>query len=378
VRARQCVCAVAVGLVALALSISSLSIAWAQQPPAPAASTTTPTEPPKAEPKDTAGETGDGKPAETKDDVGKDGDAALTDAQKLQKTEEELKKAKEDAANAKAAAQAKRLIRYGVSAGVAASVQFPFWGDNTLEEPAAAAMPYLVLLPAYWRSNPARNAYCAARWSGPEENAIQAANAEALDTDNRSYLQIKRELREMYDKQSALAKTVRDAQSALETREKEALQSCLKSPPPAVAESSNEEKERACRDVVVNNSEVKKARDDLNVLTDDLAKLTSDIQDAEYERIDRSCAGHMVGVYVGYPASFGATTEVYRGTATDVARREVSPVISVGLAFVPNAIVTVLAGPTLGTVKRDDGTSAVVWSLSAGLGVNVDLVNALP
>jgi hypothetical protein len=201
---------------------------------------------------------------------------------------------KPDAAIIQKAAEAKRLIKYGVTVGAAATVQLPWFGSNTLDEPVVAVMPYFAFLPAYWLNQPETNAYCAALWSGPAENAIAASK--------------------VIDKQIVTEGVVYDAAKADRTFKNETV----------------------------------------------------------------SCAGRRLGIYVGYPAAFKATSSVPQRTATDTAKRDVSPIVSYGFAFVPNAVVTLLTGPSIGTVPRDDGTNAVVWSWTVGLGANVDLVNLIP
>ncbi len=224
-----------------------------------------------------------------------------------------------DVTTVQKAAEAKRLIKYGVTVGVAATVQFPWFGSNTLDEPVVAAMPYIVFLPAYWRNQPATNAYCAALWSGPAENAIAASK--------------------LIDEQTG------DKGTNGKGADGEGID----------GEGTDGE-----------------GTDGVGVKQDK----SSD--DVKYKGATFGCAWRRVGLYVGYPASFKATSSVPQRTAMDTAKRDVSPIVSYGFAFVPNAVVTLLTGPSVGTVARDDGTNAVVWSWTVGLGANIDLVQLIP
>ncbi|WP_437667489.1 hypothetical protein [Sorangium sp. So ce1182] len=282
---------------------------------------------------------------------------------------------------ARRAAEAKRVIKYGVTVGAAASVQIPLPSWNTLDEPAAATMPYVVLLPFFWGQNATRNAYCAAEWSGPEENALAAA-ALAGGKPPSSLTGARRILQERYDEQELLNEAAEAAALELREAKKTLIEKCpeAKNLGLEITEISSVKAslDAQCASSAFFVNRFVAARNRHEQVKRELVSANNAVATAEYNVKDLSCWGHKFGLYVGYPVTFNATTDIKRGTAKNVSNRDVSPVISMGLALVPNAVVTILAGATLATAPRDDGTSAVVGSFTFGLGANADLVNVIP
>jgi hypothetical protein len=321
------------------------------------------------------------------------GEAARA-TQKLMETQEQLVKAERKAADAEAAkktqmevdaarraGEAKRVIKYGVTVGAAASVQVPLFSSNKLVEPAGVTMPYVVFLPWFWGQNPGRNAYCAAEWSGPEDNALAAA---AL-ADGRlpsSLAVARRELRQREEEQTLLTQKVGKARGELKGAVEQLILQCPAAKQMGIENAGNSvarvEIDKVCSSsaVLVNRFDV--ARRNFGERSRELEIANRAVRVAKDAVKDVACWPHKVGLYVGYPVTFKATTDIKRGTAKDVSKRDVSPVISLGIAVVPNAVVTILAGATLATAPRDDGTSAVVGSLAFGIGANADLVNVIP
>ncbi|XXT22342.1 hypothetical protein WME94_12350 [Sorangium sp. So ce429] len=291
---------------------------------------------------------------------------------------EQAKENQDAIEQARRAAEAKRVIKYGVTVGAAAAVQIPLPSLNTLDEPAGATMPYVVFLPGFWIQNPGRNAYCAAEWSGPQKNAEAAADV----VSGLSLVEAKRIRRRRYNEQALLSAEAGKVARELSEVKARLVNACSGANDIAIASNDISVMEIAldkqcgsAKALVKSFVGAKKEEARLRVA---LARADDAVETAEDDVNDASCWGHKVGFYVGYPVTFSATTDIKRGTAKNVSNRDVSPVISMGLALVPNAVVTILAGATLATAPRDDGTSAVVGSFAFGIGANADLVNVIP
>lgn len=95
------------------------------------------------------------------------------------------------------------------------------------------------------------------------------------------------------------------------------------------------------------------------------------------ENSARICVGTKFGAYVGVAAPFKASTLVPEDTQTVLREREVTPAISFGLAFAPNALFTLLTGPMVGSVEREGGKGAPMWAWTIAFGGTLDIVNLL-
>lgn len=96
--------------------------------------------------------------------------------------EDSADKAKAHAADVKSG----KLLEYGVTAGMAFSVQFPaFVGSSKsfklADSASLSALPYAAFLPGYWSSAAAQNKYCASQWTGTSAEAQVAADSLARD-----------------------------------------------------------------------------------------------------------------------------------------------------------------------------------------------------
>ncbi len=343
---------------------------------------------------------------------------------------------KKDAEKEALAAEAERLMRFGVSFGVAATVNAPIpYKDNrlaTLEAPAAGVMPYLLFMPAFWGGTTSKRAYCAAEWSASQaaaeaaaeegrkkdggvlEDQINALRAEksrletALDERRKQRAQVilaelensertntleKISLREqdvtadLKNTREKLEKVEKKLDDAKEDAEKENLKTeedLLKRKEKRLErELSRLEDLRklASRDLdslgEINNGIVD-LRIKLQRIDRDLNEEGQALRQLKVDAFSRSCWKHKwLGFFVGYPATFNVTTTVPRRTLEDQLNRDLNPVIAFGWAGAPNALVSLLFGPSVGVVDRDDGTDAVYWALTAGLGGNADLINLI-
>lgn len=260
---------------------------------------------------------------------------------------------KEEADEKALAAQAERLMKYGVSFGVAAAVNVPFPIRDPdlarLENPVAVAMPYLVFAPAFWSNNMSRRQYCAAEWSAAIDE-VQASAALAL----------RQEKKALKSTQKNQRKQLKDVEKKIDKLEKKKLPP----PPPEGDDPHAGERKR------------------LETLREEKASLESALDETETQLSEvrgqartYSCGWHKVGFFVGYPAMFNATTTVPERTLDDEKRRDVNPVVAFGVAGIPNAMVSLLAGWTVGIVDRDDQTDAILWSMVFGIGGNADLIH---
>jgi hypothetical protein len=299
------------------------------------------------------------------------------------------------------AERAHRLLRYGVTAGVAATLYFRVW-DPSIENVAGGALPFVGLLPAFWTTNTARNAYCAAQWSAPEEEARAAAQMEQESTQSegiRVALQRQEERRRLVRAwQSRLhdallkAKCAKDSDADLADLGRAQLQ-CNQDT------GENESVWRRSCTLANGGAAVEqvvplagcppaaKADDSVSGLVKGLweaLRLEAEA-DLEVDRVqgehvashDWACEPYKFGLFIGYPATFTATTTIERRTVANEAKREVTPVLAFGIAILPNAAVSILAGIAVGTAPRDDGTAAAIWSGLVGAGVNLDVVNLI-
>lgn len=92
---------------------------------------------------------------------------------------------------------------------------------------------------------------------------------------------------------------------------------------------------------------------------------------------ETNCIDRKWGFYFGYPGMFDATTEVDSRTAVNRVRREVTPLLSHGLVFSPNALVGLTAGVWVGTTDIAPDHDVAVWGFNTGLAITGDVFNAL-
>ena len=217
------------------------------------------------------------------------------------------------------AAKADRLLNYGFTVGVGAAVHLPIQYTNhrlaRLDHPVGGVMPYVAFVPAFWKSFQPQKAYCAAQWSASSEQ-IEAAAALGAKSE-REAIEVQRK--------------------ALEELKGEGISA----------------------------SDLDEQHEQLNARQ--LAIIKSQ---GAYKSF-----WHKVGFYVGYPAMFNASATVESRTLRDHGNRDVEPVVSLGAAILPNAMVAILVGPAVSLVSRDDETKVTMWTMVVGVGGNADIVN---
>lgn len=131
-------------------------------------------------------------------DVQKLNDAKTKAEVEKAKAEAEAKEAKEEAKelkqkliDAEDEKKALELLQHsGVSIGasfIVASASIKTDGDDELKQVRPGAMPYVLMLPAYWRNQPETNVYCANKYRGLEAKDVNKVTAEAAYERARIY-----------------------------------------------------------------------------------------------------------------------------------------------------------------------------------------------
>jgi hypothetical protein len=101
-------------------------------------------------------------------------------------------------------------------------------------------------------------------------------------------------------------------------------------------------------------------------------------EDALTDSPKSGCWAHKLGLWVGRPFDYDATTTVYApGEPRQQAQRTVEPLLAVGLGLSPNAFTTFGIGLGVNNIPRTDGTQLIHPPLLLSFGVNLDFVKAL-
>jgi hypothetical protein len=218
-----------------------------------------------------------------------------------------------------------KLIRYGISAGYSVVVQSPSIAGGTRgtkqEAMEVSSMPYVVLVPGYWWLSDVTATYCSSVYGDLDEAGAQRASFE---------------------------KAKKVAQVGLKPDEQKAY------------DTDSDPNHKAVVDKV----------------WEDAKKL--------WEPGKRGrCWPSKFGVYFGKPASYdGTITTENQPNRTKVS---ITPTASAGLAFLPNAWVTILVGVTVARASEPATSAAAgVTDLSLnfttftiGVGGNLDLLSAI-
>lgn len=253
--------------------------------------------------------------------------------------------------------KAGKLIRWGITGGVAPAFYQPLhYAKHAASVPGMGALTYVMMHPGYWRSEPETNIYCANRWGGV---ASETAAAEAADdlSKERAGLIIERLLA------SQKAGTLK----------------------------AGEAKEIMCADgkCVTDDDQVRTLAAKANGDDDDVAEaarttLTAIVQRSTFSwksGIAASCGSRMVGMWFGYPLKYTATIPHYNHDGVVVrSRLDARPIFATGLGVSPNAYISLLFGIALSKVNLPPGTDKddeLVVSFLFGLGGNLDLLGFL-
>jgi hypothetical protein len=275
-----------------------------------------------------------------------------------------------------------RLMQYGLTAGVAAAMQIGLpTSDASQKTVAVTAMPYVLAVPFYWGVPQATRSYCAASWGvGDEAEATAAAQGVAKKTAERMYAAavpvVKQQLR--------LEKP--DASPVLTPQQKEDARYAIGKQYLLLPRDPADEKELRTT-LLMRVRFVEDSVKDDTLRDDAISSITNIIWNP---RLQGSCGLGKVGLWLGIPTSYSATTALTEVNATKPteAKRDVSPKIAFGLAVVPNAYFSVLVGITLATLAQQDvaatadspankGVDKTLVAGTVAIGGNLDLLGAL-
>jgi hypothetical protein len=272
-----------------------------------------------------------------------------------------------------------RLMRYGITAGLAAAVHVPFPG-SPIRGVGASALPYVAAFPGIWTKSPVTRAYCTAKWvgeDGPENAATAAAVKESIaslreETKRRGGQDLRSYYAPLHD--NAHDKEALPTEDAMDARGK--VWSELRSEGGAPFTPVEAERELvACSDALAEttgSSDFPAACDTVHV-----HQLIQAYSGWDTERSNR-CAWTQLGGYVGLPFSYAVNDEL---GGHDASRRH-TPFISSGLVFAPSSFVSFLVGLTLDNVTRaaslgSPAHDVTVPAITFGLGGNLDMLGAL-
>jgi hypothetical protein len=349
------------GLIAQALMrVAALGVVWpvqAEVPPAPA-------EPGAAE----------ATPPPKKEAPPADSAAKIAELEKTAKNAMDIAQAAKvqaAAAGAKAVAaedalaevQGGKFISSGLTGGVALAIQTPLGRLKGTSQTSAAstAMPYVMILPAYWAAPEATRVYCASDWgSGRQILASRAALAVA-----------KEQAEVLFD-------TIVSSLNAKESAEVIADQFLLERAKEALGEGRAAQAKSLSTGLVNaidqwNQSKAKtgpegsRQRDDIIVA---IANLDWNIA------LSGRCGWKKWGPWVGKPLAYDARTTL---TGFGDSERQFSPVVALGVGWSPNSYFSLLAGVTLGNVSTqgDAPVDKSCWAGTFAIGGNLDLLGRL-
>ena len=292
-------------------------------------------------------------------------EVARTEADDVRANEQQARAEAQEKGYTLQALRAGKLLRFGVTAGWGWAVHAPIGKlpqAPRLQVSALGRLPYAAFMPAYWWSSDQRAAYCAAQWSESQASANEVSRHAAQE-----------EARQIVSRFLAETRVFQKAAAGGPINEKELLTRAQKQ----LHRGISAEHVTLALQAMGSDAAAADARD---ALESGIATLLYRPARLGY------CAAHKLGVFVGRPVAFMATTgggEDALDRARFSGRHSVEPLMSVGLVLTPNAYVSVLAGMTYSTVELPsgdaDGTPEDyrIWSAIFGIGGNLDLATLL-
>lgn len=289
---------------------------------------------------------------------------AVAPAEKALQTQVEVQEGKvTEAEDRVALAKSGRLLRYGVTAGAALTIQTPFRElDGVKVETATLTVtPYLGVLPAYWTTSEERATYCST--TGLFQDGEQARRAATAISRKTAKIELESMLSWLNaagfpDVRSITAPQIAARLNALGEKEAPYL---LEEVPYLVM---------AARILAMADVPAKELQrqDVVNVLAA-----------REWRpELAAPCGLYRLGLWVGRPFGYSADVTINKQRST----RDVAPVVSFGLLYTPNSYLTAMGGATYSTVvdAGDDANTTVhrpVWTLTFGLGGTLDIASLL-
>lgn len=274
-----------------------------------------------------------------------------------------------------------KLIRYGITGGVAFAVTTPFvsMGGFRQKTGDVTAMPYINLLPAYWRGgyHRATHVACASQYSGGQDAARKVAREIAHD-----------DAEVVVDALLAEAASWRGNQPTAAVRATELNERyplpANKITVPGTVDANGTAHKKKTKNVgkldEVDVEDVKLLRLALDRQDKDEAKqLRANLVTRIANRIwiptlDARCVAHKWGVWVGVPLPYNT---VMSENGTDVTRRMTGGVGG-GLAYTPFAYLSIMVGLAYSVYRGDppspgvDAPNRGVLTPVISIGGNVD------
>ncbi len=317
------------------------------------------------------------------------------------KVQQEAAERDADAAqSANASAETAKLLKSGITVGMAVGVHVPFVSikGTSLQSGELIGMPYVAFLPAYWGSSEANRDYCASEWGGGSETdatgaaisivrqdakdkfetIVSAINAGASDEEIVEWLvgkerggpqgqaraemsvkaaegklkKLELRLSTLFEKlgHGATASEVRAAHQEMHEARKELAAKKLE-----YSEVTRVDPKSA----VVNQIRGWLANTE-NGDAQELAAKKNDIvlwlaEQNWNSNLRGSCFEKRIGIYLGKPLNHSVRARVSDG---GIETRTFASLVSFGFTFTPNAYISALVGTTVGNVERqgEEGT----------------------
>lgn len=266
---------------------------------------------------------------------------------------------KSEAANnegALAQLSSNRLIASGLTGGLGMSVLTPgpAVSGNALQVADLAVLPHVIFAPGFLALRAPARAYCAASFTSFDEDVASRA---AFDMERQR-------AKRLLEAIAAYGRTLSD----------ETL--------PQVFVKQNDEMSRAIlenpalRAMVINyaNAGTKDPRAAEAIVTALAHQAWNPTQPA-------NCAGTRFGIWAGIPVALNIRSRISALEPVDTAR-SYKPIVSFGVAWVPAAVISFLAGITYGNLwvgetETAKGTPYAAWAWTLGIGGTLDILNAL-
>jgi hypothetical protein len=311
----------------------------------------------------------------TKLNESRDSGKKSEDAAALEKanTEAILNDKKNEVKDADAAASAVKMLRHGVSAGMALGLLAPLVKTNgtELHTTKLVAIPYVAVMPSYFFQSAPRATYCASTGLGETEDIAQRAANKRSREDAKLTHERHREIARSF--------VLRETGDTESNRIRSAKKKFKEAADAQAAEIKDPDEQRK-------KSEVSNFIGDEFLILDRRANgaTPTEVEALEINLVNRlaearwksdvagACGWNRLGLYFGRPFDFEAdmTVSGKRGLRT------VSPVFSAGATYMPNSYVSVMAGVTLGSTKEETATGVTidrhVWALTIGIGGTLD------
>jgi hypothetical protein len=288
---------------------------------------------------------------EAKDAAGEAKDAAEDAKKTAEDTEQAVKEL--DAKLDELAAG--KFIEHGITGGVGIAVQIPIPAGTWKQESAdVVSLPYVQILPWYWRANRVEtHRYCASQWTRGQSAAQEAADELAL---KRAKITSDELIAGIND---GTIKSKEDAHAKFKTR------------------ITHDTTYKCAEEVASGNGPCTE---------DSLLRLISSDDQGWTIGVPSGCFGHKLGLWVGVPISTYKTriSGSEFGQTLDGEITEVRPRIAFGLGISVNAWFTLLLGATYGTldIAAMDAMGETsmkrgnFWAITVAPAFNIDLVRA--